>query len=129
MEAVVSAIRAIDGTGDYTFDLSGPDQVQEGRVSVPPTVPPFASVFEDGEGVFQVIAWAVCDDTDESRTDASNNLMDDVLLAMEASPDPRSTAYATVDSPGGFLPYDDGGPIGYPQVVIAVICYLEDHSS
>jgi hypothetical protein len=105
MQSVLAAIRSVDGTGDYTFDLSQPGQVHEGRMSTPETDPPFD--------------WSL----------KTQLLCRDLLNALDSSPDPRSLSYFIVDGPEGFIPYRDGEPIGYPQAVIAVICTWEDHSS
>tara|TARA_Y100000034_G_scaffold88158_1_gene105762 strand:- start:113 stop:529 length:417 start_codon:yes stop_codon:yes gene_type:complete len=128
MQSVLAAIRSVDGTGDYTFDLSQPGQVHEGRMSTPETDPPFACVFEQEDGCW-VVGWAPCDDYAEDWSLKTQLLCRDLLAALDSSPDPRSLSYFIVDGPEGFIPYRDGEPIGYPQAVIAVICTWEDHSS
>jgi len=101
LEAVVSALKTIDGTGSFTYDLSGDDQVLVGRGSRPARVPA-AFVAVEGLDTAQVpgqtpltrydrtltltvVAFAqASDDKPGSVHAASLDLQDDVMRALEA---------------------------------------------
>jgi hypothetical protein len=104
-QAIIAALQTIDGTGDYTYDLSrtAPPQVESGRRQAPPhNRLPYATVYlassgETDRGVptnaleqrasYIVTAWAATKPHHAgSRQDAAEDLIDDITLALRRRP-------------------------------------------
>jgi len=138
-DQLVTALQAIDGSGDYTHDVSGTGKVGRARISMPPIGPPYVTVvFEDAPTShdqvlgtyrrdirFTVAGWGKCaSDTDEARAEAAINMADDILRAVEADRTLGDRVYDVLCNPTAFVGYEAETGAEYPIAVVEVVCWL-----
>tara|TARA_Y100000310_G_scaffold227705_2_gene229993 strand:- start:3486 stop:3947 length:462 start_codon:yes stop_codon:yes gene_type:complete len=135
---LVTAVKGINGSGVYTHDLSGSGAVQRVRVGQPMTGPPFATVvFDTGPSShdvqlgsyrrdlqFTVVGWGLTTaDTDDARTEAAANMLDDLLRAIESDRTQGGLVYDTLCHTAAFVASDAESGAQYPVAVVRVELY------
>lgn len=137
--AIAALLAGIDGTGDYTHDLTGDRQVAVGMYAEPPTTAlPFVCVWlvevseEPGpttrsytqSGQWAVRAWVRGHaHQHEARMDAAMDLADDIRRALRADPsldgnvDSHSTSLTAWDE--GHQKRGTRQPLGLVQAFVA----------
>jgi len=138
---LVAALKAADGTGVYTHDLSdqagGQVRVKKSRIPRPPHTPYVAVVLEEVEGgqdpelgvwrrdlVFTIVGWAPAMGEDQdTRQEAANNMANDILRAVEADRQLGGTVMDVMLSIKPFVARAEGGGSSNPVAVARLECY------
>ncbi len=136
LDTIVTALKAVNGTGEYTHNLSGTEPVRVGtaRIGIPPTVP-FVTVvpeliqtkrstvinFFRRDGTFRIVGWGkTTADTDIARIKAALNMANDILRAVESDTTLGGLSYDLKASARSFVSFEPETGSEYPVAVVDV---------
>ena len=138
-DALITAVRGIDGSGSYTHDLSGTGAVGRVRGGQPMVGPPFATVVFDEAPTshdvqlgsyrrdlqFTIVGWGLTGaDTDEARSEAAANMFDDLCRACESDRTLGGIVYEVLCNGTAFVANDAESGAQYPVAVVRVETWL-----